>query len=159
MIIALSAHEEFERTIFGYGFVKKRTVQAGSLTSYAFDGKRLVAYTAERVQNRRQYVYFQQNNQVHRAEFESAWIDACLRERSTQRSYRVRFTYISNGTLQGRIFYLESANGIKIMSAVEGIDHASEIFEEVPVEKEGPPAGISAESFFAYLFFKYTSQK
>lgn len=143
MLITVERHDDFEEILLARGLFREGTSYIGTIRLYAIDKKTVVTYTSDREGHN--YVFIHKNMiQENESKgdkntyspgmrLSKQILDPILRESHTPKEYKVKRTLLYNGEIGVRLINIESGD-IKVLSAVEGLDHAIEIFEDVPVE-------------------------
>lgn len=148
MLITTEKHEEFEAILLERGFMKGRSIYVGVIRLYTTDSKTTITYTSSRSLNN--YVYVSNKEQEKTQTDEAENVNSCkikltkqildqlLKESYTPKEYNIKETVLFNSEIELKIINIESRD-IKILSVLDGLDHAIEIFEAIPVEIRTAP--------------------
>ncbi|KAI5172552.1 hypothetical protein NEFER03_1627 [Nematocida sp. LUAm3] len=157
MILALSNHEELERILLFNGLNKQRVLQTGALVVYTQQNNRVISYTTNQ-KTQKEMIYLLRDGEIKSAEFAAPWLFYLLRDKYTKKHYKVKRSKLSNGVTEADIFYVESGD-TRVMTGVEGIDHAQEIFEDLEIEVKPNNHSKEPEHFLLTLFSEYILHK
>jgi len=153
MIITLEEHELFEEAILSRGFTKGRAAISGSLSFYLLNKNSVVAYNREKENEFKQIIYLVTPEGVQETKCKDPWIDQLLKEKEKPKTYRIKEYGIRNRKIEGRILALE-LDSARVLTAVEGLDHASDIFDELDTEKRA-----QTENALVLAFIERISQE
>lgn len=143
MIVTVEDHELFETLISSAGLSKSRTQRHGSLSIHMLNGKKVGVFhsrprrdaafpTKDTPTEKAERVCIVSEGRKIEAAFSAPWIEQMLAGSHPKKEYTVRTAQLTNGVLHPQIFYVDSAD-TRTVTAVEGMDHASEIFAEIKV--------------------------
>lgn len=142
MIVTVDDHELFETLIVSAGLSKSRTQIHGTLSIHVLNGKKVGVFHSrprrdgmsmkDSSKDRAERVCISSEGNKIEAEFSVPWIEQILSDSHPKKEYTVRTAQLTNGVLNSQIFYVDSGD-TRTMTAVEGMDHASEIFAEIKV--------------------------
>lgn len=145
MLITVERHDEFEEILQARGLFKEASTHMGTIRLYTIDNKTVVTYTSDGTETN--YVFVQKKSTDSEEKDESSSkkahplsihlskqiLDPILRETHTPKDYKVKKSILHNGEIEVSLIHIESGD-IKVLSAVEGLDHAIDVFDDIPVE-------------------------
>lgn len=131
MLLTHTDHEEVERILLSHGFSRERSKEIGTMCIYASNDRKIVTYT-EISSIPRQYIYIQSGSLFSKYSFSAPWIENLLKDSAVPKIYTVRGYTLFKSPVKIQVFYAESGD-VRVITAVDGIDHASEIFNECSI--------------------------
>ncbi|EIJ89148.1 hypothetical protein NEPAR06_0309 [Nematocida parisii] len=170
MLITTEKHEDFETTLLEWGLSKGASSYIGEIQLYTINGKAVITYTSHVSENNYVYVYNsssaageskekekEKNKSARAAEPTYISLQLCkqilnpiIKEAHKPKEYKVKESVIFNGQVEMKLLHIESGD-IKVMTGIEGLDHAVEIFNDLPVEKKSISAD-TLEEMLCQLF-------
>ncbi|KAH9385648.1 uncharacterized protein NEMAJ01_0544 [Nematocida major] len=141
MLIAVEKHEDIESILLGNGLSKRSSTYTGTIRLYVIENKTSITYTSNTANN---YVFTQKQSSSKTGEAENEIphlnielsqqiLDPILKESHAPKEYKLKETILFNNEIEIKLINIESGD-IKVLTAVEGLDHAVEIFDDIPVE-------------------------
>ncbi|OAG29238.1 hypothetical protein NEDG_01311 [Nematocida displodere] len=159
MIMTLEGHELFESILLSHGLTRGRVADIGQVSVYLIGDRRLISYTKHAHGSpETQQVYVQTEQRIEKASFTLPWVGTLIGDRSTAKEYRVRTLPVTNGTVEGRVFYIESGE-VRVITAVQGVDHAQELFEEIDTIMKKIQPEQTPEELLMVLFIEHITGK
>ncbi|KAI5193029.1 hypothetical protein NEMIN01_2373 [Nematocida minor] len=157
MLITVERHEDFEGMLLIRGLSKGSSTYIGTIRLYTIGNKTAITYTSDVLGSNHVFIYHkkeaeygQKSAEILHMQLDSQILDPILKESNVPKEYKVRASALMNGEIEVKLMHIESGD-IKVLSAVEGLDHAVDIFEDIPVEVK-PSTALSSEETLVHLF-------
>ncbi|OAG32677.1 hypothetical protein NEIG_00741 [Nematocida sp. ERTm5] len=171
MLITTEKHEDFETTLLEWGLSKGASSYIGEIQLYTINGKAVITYTSHVSENNYVYVYNpssaagesnekekEKSGEPTRAveptyislQLSKQILNPIIKEAHKPKEYKVKESVIFNGQVEMKLLHIESGD-IKVLTGIEGLDHAIEIFNDLPVEKKSISAS-TLEEMLCQLF-------
>lgn len=160
MLITVERHDDFEEMLLARGLFKEGLEHMGTIRLYLLDNKTIVTYASNAGDVNYVFIRRESDRKNESTDFKEAStlamclsnqiLDPILRESYTPKEYKVKKSVLYNREVSVRLIHIESGD-IKVFSAVEGLDHAADIFEDIPVEVKQTQF-LTLEKAAAHLF-------
>ncbi|KAI5149177.1 hypothetical protein NEAUS05_1673 [Nematocida ausubeli] len=142
MLITTEKHEDFEAALLEWGLAKGASAYTGTIHLYTIGGKTVVVYTSYNSKNN--YVYIKTQNLPNvssqntypgflRVQLNEQVLNSILKEAHKPKEYKIKESVVSNAQMERKLINIESGD-IKVLTGIEGLDHAVEIFNDIPLQ-------------------------